>query len=588
MTGRTRIAPTLALLVALTGCIGVPTSGPVEQVTPRGADTDFLVQIIPSGPEPAAGPDEIVRGWLTAMTAFPLSTDVAREFLTDEARQDWSPQRRTDVYTSAAVQPEDGGEVVLQTHRTASLTGRGSFLPAPAGRAEFTLSLELKQTPAGWRIANPPDTLLISAQFFEEYFRPFNLYFLDQSGDALVADPVWLPLGDQLTTQLVQGLLAGPAPWLRGQTTTTLSVPDEIGVSAPLRSDGVADVELSAGAANLSGDQRQLLSAQLVWTLTQVTGLVGLRLSVAGAPLDVPDVDPVLTTESWQAYDPSGPTTRAQLYAVRRGNVVSVEEDGVTPVSGWWGDNQADLGEVTVERTLERVAAVDRSRGALLSGPYVAPGRSSVRTVHVADGALHDPQWDRTGQLWMLDGSRLLVADEGRARRVRSGPLAAAGIRAFAVAPDGVRLAALVDRWPGPDSGEPPALVVARIVRAANGRTVRRLDHAYAVPVGESGLRDMSAPVWTAPSEVSVLGRLADVAPQVYRLAIDGSTVQGAALTGDPMLGPVGAVELTGAGVPGAQTVVGTRRGRLYAFDSQSEWTALGAAGSIRHPRHPD
>ncbi|CAN5815406.1 LpqB family beta-propeller domain-containing protein [soil metagenome] len=591
------------LATALAGCVSVPDSGPVRQVEPRGAEIDFLVQVVPSGPEPGAGPEAIVRGWLTAMKAFPVSTEVARQYLTDEAAQTWSPERRTGIYTPFTVVAKDSGVVQLRSRQVARLSVRGAYRQTPAAAAERTVSLRLEQTGAGWRIVDPPDTLLISVQFFEEYFRPFNLYFLDSGGEALVADPVWLPLGDQLPTQLVQGLFAGPTPWLQGQAGTTLSTAAGAGVSAPLRSDGVADVQLGEQAANLSATQRTQLAAQLTWTLSQITGLAGLRMRVGGAKLDVPDADSVQTTDTWGQFDPSGPPARALLFGVRRGGLAAIEARSVATVNGWWGNGGAVLGEVSVERTLQRVAAVVGGNR-LLAGPFNAVERADVRRWYesqAADGTLRDPQWDRTGQLWVLDtGGRsgsasVVVADKTDARPAPAGGLAQAGISAFAISPDGARLAALVHRWSGPyRGGEPsgrdrsPVLVIARVVRGADGRTVRRLDRAYAVPVRQSGLGDLASPTWVTPAEVGVLGRIGKQPPQVYRVAIDGSEVQGAALTGEALLGQVGADELTDAGVVNARTVIGTRSGRLYVLDSESEWSRLSAVGEIDHPRHPD
>jgi len=591
---------TLLTATAASGCISVPTAGPVEQVEPRGAESDFLVQVVPSGPEPGASPEEVVGGWLTAMKAFPVSTDVARAYLTDEAAQAWAPERRTSIYSTVSVVDSDSGAVQLRSRQVAELSARGAYRPVSANTAESTVSLRLTQTGAGWRIVDPPNAAMLSVQFFEEYYRPFDLYFFDPAGAVLIPDPVWLPLGDQLPTQLARGLLAGPTPWLRGQAVTALSAA-AAGVSAPVRSDGVADVQLSEQAANLSGPQRVQLSAQLAWTLSQVTGLAGVRLRVNGAPLDVPDADALQTIESWQRFAPSGPATRAQLFGLRRGDLVAVDSEAVTPVSGWWGDNRLRLTDFSVERTLQRVAAVTGGRR-LLVGDYVAADRSALHTWYVSPEStskLRDPQWDRAGKLWVLDAgadrASLVVSGRGGSRSIPIGQLARAGIDSFEVSPDGARVAALVDRWRGPYRGgaEPanarsPVLVIARVVRAADQRTVRRLDKAYAVPVSQTGLREMTSPGWGAPSEVGVLGRVSDLAPQVYRLAIDGSSVEGAALTGEALLGPVGADELADTGVATAQTVIGTRNGRLYVLDSESEWSRLGAANEIVHPGHPD
>lgn len=593
----------IVLVALLAGCVSVPDAGPVRQVEPRGAEADFLVQVVPSGPEPGAGPEEIVRGWLTAMKAFPVSTEVAREFLTDEAAQTWSPRRRTGIHTPFTVVSKDSGVVQLRSREVATLSVRGSYLQTPPGSAQRALSLRLEQTGAGWRIVDPPNSLLISSQFFDEYFRPFDLYFFDPGGRALIPDRVWMPLGDQLPTQLVQGLLAGPTPWLKGQASTALSADAAADVSAPLRSDGVVDVRLNDQAQNLSATQRTQLAAQLAWTLAQITGLAGARIQVGESELDVPDAGSVQTPESWPAFAPSGPVARALLFGIRRGGLTLIEQRDLTGVNGWWGKPDPQLGEFSVERTLQRVAAIVGDRH-LIVGPYNAADRSDVRIWHQVDDArLSDPQWDRTGQLWTLQTAdrpvpsttSLLVTDRAGARPVPMGRLASAAINEFAVSPDGARVAALVRRWNGPYRGgrpkadeRSPVLVIARVVRGSDGQMVRRIDRAYGLPLRQTGLGDLASPTWVTPSEVGVLGRIGSQAPQVYRVAIDGSDVQGAALTGEPLLGQVGADELADAGVVNAQTVIGTRSGQLYVLNSESEWSRLQTVTRVKHPRHPD
>ena len=592
------VAVALVLAMGLAGCVTIPTSGPVEQVAPRGADSDVLPQVTPSGPREGAAALETARGYVTAMRAFPVSTEVAREFLTAEATERWVPGRRTIVYSSLTTVQRDRNTVEMRTRDTVTLSARGTYRPDPSGRQERVRTLQLELTDEGWRIAALPDALLVSAGFFEQYYRPFDLYFFTATAPALVADRVWLPLGDELATRLVSGLLAGPTRWLRGRAVTALSASADVGVSVPVRADGVADVQLGQEAVGLSATQRQLWSAQLVWTLRQVSGLVGVRVLVDGVPLEVPGAEPVQDVTAWAEYDPSGPSFRALLFGIRRGRVVQVDSAEVTPVDGWSGSRRADLAEVTVERQLNRVAGIDAPGETLLAGPYLA-GRKDVEPWYRSDGRLSDPQWDRTGQLWVLErgasgagSSRLVVGDRGRSRPVPAGGLRAAGIRSIAVSPDGARLAALVDRWDGrywggsrgaPSRG--PVLVVAAIVRGQDGRTVRRIEQAYALPIRER-LRALAAPVWSAPSAVSVLARFEEVPPQPYDLAIDGSSVEGGGVSGEALLGPVGARALAAAGVTGAATVVGATNGRLYAPDSQLEWAEL--ARGVVAPRHPD
>ena len=391
-----------ATLVAglVAGCTSVPTSGPVRPVAQAQSDESGGVNI-PSGPSAGASPTAVVADFLDAMEAFPVSTAVASRFLTDEAAQRWQPDRGTVVYDQRTTTDVARGVVALEVAAAVRLSARGTYWPvdrrAPDDRTLFSLT----RVDGEWRITNPPDTLFIREYFFERYYAPFDLYFLDPTRDALVADPVFLPTGDQLATQLVRGLIAGPTPWLGSQAATSLPRAADLEVSVPLRDDGVAEVQLSEPVADLSEERQQVLSAQLVWTLRQVPGVEALRITVGGTPLNVVGADEVQTSTEWPQYDPSGPSTRDQLYALNgNGALVEVGQEGRVP--GPWGRSRG-LSDFSIDRYRQLVAGIDAGGRRVVEGPLSADGPATIASRYVTDGRLSDPQWDRTGLLWVLD-----------------------------------------------------------------------------------------------------------------------------------------------------------------------------------------
>ncbi len=90
------------VLLAATGCVQMPESGPVVGTGSEGrADEPPGVFIDPKPPAPGANPADIVTGFLDAMTATPIQTNAAKQFLTtrrpgrvDSRRQRPSPTRR--------------------------------------------------------------------------------------------------------------------------------------------------------------------------------------------------------------------------------------------------------------------------------------------------------------------------------------------------------------------------------------------------------------------------------------------------------------------------------------------------------------
>lgn len=594
---RSLLAASLLAASLLAGCVSVPTSGPVSSVDEP--PTVGATQVNdPAGPAPGASREEIALGFLAAMEAFPVSTDRATEFLTDPAAQRWRPQRRTVVYDAPSARALPDGRVAVDVREVASLTRRGTFLPpsgsAPVQRPVFSMA----RVDGAWRIDDLPDALFIRRYFFEDTYQSFDLFFPDPSGSALLADPVFLPVGTQLATRLVQGLLAGPTRWLGDQATAAVPRDAEVEVSVPLQPDGVADVQLSQPVAEISPERLQLLSAQLVWTLGQVDGIEGVRITVEGVPLSVEGAGVVQSLDAWPQYDPNGTSLRGQLYALHRGALRLVGDgdgDG-DPVAGVWGRRGVGLTDFSVDRYVSLVGALDQTRSRLLQGPVSAEDATQVDTRYTGRGTLSDPQWDRTGQLWVLDhgarATRWVVADDQRAVSVPAGRLGQADVTAMAISPDGARVAALVDNWNGPlwgggtdvgAAGE--AVVVARVVRAADGHTVRRLDQAYAVQTQAVDFTNLYDIDWGAPSRVAVLADVGRLPAQPFELPVDASSVLGAAASAETVIPDVEARTLATVGLSGAQTVVGDAEGNLLVPSTDQPWSVL--AEALRRPHYP-
>ncbi len=87
------------LALALSGCVSLPQDGAVHtQTVGDQSDSDALVDFTPGGPKPGSGPVPLVNNFLRAMTATPLSTHVAQQYLTSGSSSSWVPERGTVVY----------------------------------------------------------------------------------------------------------------------------------------------------------------------------------------------------------------------------------------------------------------------------------------------------------------------------------------------------------------------------------------------------------------------------------------------------------------------------------------------------------
>src|SRR4051794_17819196 len=92
----------LAVLVvlAVSACAGIPSSGPVTRVEDDQGLDGSTVRYSPAGPVEGGTPEQIVRGFLDAMLAYPTSTRTAAAFLAPESAKKWNPATRLSVYSA--------------------------------------------------------------------------------------------------------------------------------------------------------------------------------------------------------------------------------------------------------------------------------------------------------------------------------------------------------------------------------------------------------------------------------------------------------------------------------------------------------
>ncbi|MCW2770914.1 MAG: hypothetical protein JWR27_2347 [Aeromicrobium sp.] len=556
----------IIVLLLVSACAGIPSSGPVRKVSEDGGLGESSVRYSPAGPVAGASPEQIVRGYLDAMLAFPTTSRTASAFLTPEAAKAWNPAGGVRIYSKTEVAgrvPSTTGlddprgvskgavDVRLGFREEARLDRQGHYVQRnQSSSSTFTL----QQVDGQWRIVNPDEGLLVNEKFFTDYFRSFNLFFFDRPGRRLVADPVYQVVGDQLATSLVTSLGRGPGTDASASARTYVPPLKDLRPSVPVSDDGVADVEFTADLGGMGDSARDRLSAQIVWTLRQVPGVDGIQIVGGSSPLTANGrgVQPI---SSWGGYGPS--LAQARAYAVADDRVVELHEGKPTPVSGSWGKDARGAALVAVSE-------------AGIAG--VLPGRGQVRisdrdggdALTVAARDAIGPHWDPDGTLWLVDrgvgGTRVRIVEGEKQRLVDAADLAGRRIDTFALSPDGTRYAVT-----SPTSGG--QIRVGAVLRDARDRLLglgmsRRVRPTVAAP------RSVS---WSSPTELAFLAR-GRSGVQAYQVSIDGSATS-ADLTGGASLPDVGAVALA----------IGTgETPELWATDSRRRLWFLAARGSWR------
>jgi hypothetical protein len=565
-----RSALAVVALLAVSACAGIPSSGPVTKVADNDGLGESTVRYSPARPAEGASPQQIVRGYLDAMLAYPASSGIATAFLTPAGAKEWSPSAGVRVYSSIGFSGptlaagEDGEttdktrnpvEIETRLVEDARLDQRGHYTRR-ARPAELTYRLE--RVDSEWRIANPQVGLLVSRKFFEDYFRPFNVYNFDRPGRRLVPDPIHLLVGDQLATGLVTSLARGPAGATAGAVRTYVPPLDTLRPSVPVSADGVADVEFSADFSAMSESVENHLSAQIVWTLRQVPDvsadqLAGTTTVLTGSGAAAQDIT------SWGGYGPS--IARGHAYALSDNRVVQIDDDSVKRLSGAWGRNAR--GAVSVGVSEDGVAGVLAGRDVVR-----VTNRKGTDAHAYAGSRFIAPRWDDDGNVWLLDhqGSRtrvrLVTGDE--IRTLYTGRLAGLDVTTFALSPDGSRYAVTVQGAGG------ASIRVGWVKRDAKDRIL-----GLGNPIGVYALARAPRSVsWSSGTELSYLAE-SQSGRQVYTTAIDGSLTSGGLSRGGVLLPDVGASALAfGTGQTSNRYAVDSRN-RLWFLSPGGSWRLL-------------
>ena len=582
MTLLRRLGPALLALVllALAGCVSVPTSGPVEKVEGQQPACQNCVNIEVTPPAPGDDPHKIVDGYLRANASFQPNYSVARQFLTREAAQTWSSEAGASIYTGELV--GTGSAIRLEGRQVGALTEDRTFIPRDL---EAKYSFGLVQEDGQWRISKPPPGLLVAKFAFDTFYQRYDLFFVGSAG-GLVPDSIYLPdlrAPANIASTLVTELLEGPSRWLAPAVRTAVPPDTTLTVDSVTLSDGTAQVPLSDTVQQLPDPQRTLLAAQLVYTLKQVIGVKRVLLQADSQPIRVPESEAddlaVPVAETFAAVAPVPAVSTEDLYVVRRGSVQrvagSAEASESDPLPGGLGAGRYRVDSLAVSVGNTDLALVTDGGTVLRRGPTAETDLSTA--LEGVTGLLR-PQFTRNDELWAVgerDGEQRIwvITPEGRAD-VTAPVLAEGRVLAFRVSPDGTRLALLVRK------GGRTVLGMARITRS-EVVTVdgwRALDTS--TPLNTSSISSIRDLTWADASTLMVLGAENRRSPYVVSTVSDDA----AQIETEPQTNDWDAVALAVLLRTGTAVVL-AEDGRTVRDDG-TRWEPAGRRGdSARLPR---
>ena len=519
----------------------------------------------------------------------------------------------------------------------ASFNGSGQYVGAQqnhGGSVTTDWPFKLVKVNGQWRITNPPKFRMLTEPDFSQVYKPQDLYFFDSTGQVLVPDSVFVPAGTSptaLVSNLVGALLKNPqTPWLQNGTNPTppavTAFPRGTTMS-PVAVDGTtATINLGGAAASATPTAREQIAAQLVWTLTgpqtgQQTGppnIQAIQLEINGKPWapqtspcpGVSGQSPAQKLAMYSCKNPYPLATSSAFYYVGNGQAWSrcASESQV---------NTGFIGSVLPVFGRTRVSALGQTCGSPVpassspavppaqphgvpplsmvavspDGKYAAGVSADGRAVDVWAAGASKPSstlatsgvtaigWDRRDYLWVTqndDTTTLVVqtnnnSDHGQIPNSFQGK-----ITGLSIAPDGVRVAAIVQTQSGPqlqlaaiDSGAPaPGQPSSPFVRTSIGPTVQ---------LGPNVLRPIALTWYDADDLLVLAGTGTDAT--LWEVPVDGQPA-----TKAPGV-PPGAISITANSAKNA-LVVGLTGNRMEVSASLvGPWQSLGGGG--QNPAFP-
>jgi hypothetical protein len=499
--------------------------------------------------------------------------------------------------------------------------------PSAQGEKMVEYQFRLVKVDNQWRISNPPPgyRLITGVDFTPQDYQAQDLYFFPGTGaqvqplpqgQMLVPDAVFVPKGTPLTLllrNLVSALAQGPGTTLL-QGAASSGFPAGTKILDVVQYGATVTVSLGGTAASAKPGTLEDISAQLLWTLAgpsaSVPTVQSVELELNGKPWLPPSAPcrtgpaPTAFQElaSYGCYDPY-PSVPASFSYVgsglgagqpwsRCGSESVAQNDAIGAVVSVFGrkgsasstqcggyvdwQSQAQYPRVTPTASLSQVAV--SPDGAYVAGVssgrdtlYVGSASGAAGSFSASERLKDDPgitaiSWDHDQDLWAAQGGTIWVVPGDGTIGYRAQNSFAGEVTGLAVAPDSVRIAAIVQGGAGTE------LELASIYRGEQ-EGVQRGSFAPQFTIG-AGIQ--LGPNLTDP--ISLTWYNADTL-----IVLSGDTLWSVPVDGEPaselQVSPTGVTSITADG-PGNILVAGVSGNRLaFARSTAGPWDYIVTGG---------
>lgn len=565
MPSRRVIIGVIILMMMVCGCAGVPTSGPVEYVPNAESGRNFpQIDVAALPPVKDGDPELILEGFLSALESPARNYEVARQYLTSEASRAWDPDNQTIIYSDSSqstITSKDGA-ALLRANQMGHLDKSGHY--TSIAQNPFSHDFKMQRVEGQWRISDPGEGIMLSAQRFKRSFKRVTLFYISLDSQSVVPEQIFIPTSSLQPDNVVRKLLAGPDTWLADGVQNLF--PTDVTTSGTwVGDDSTAHISLSIEVEKLPARERGLIAAQLLWTLQELDGVTAIQLKAGGHVLSVPGAgaDGRVRPENLGVLAPETQTREPELYGVQGGKIVTLTtKSGVSGQldSSFEVENLA-IGKIAISGNQLGVVSEDGRQ------VWVVARNAKPQKVFEADKI--DSLQYVAGHFWwsaQVAGYPVIcrLADDLSVQTARVDGLSDSAIVAFKISPDATRVAIIAQESENQIYGM-ARLQLGDGLYVGNWRPQILNDGSNQI----TSIRDVA---WSSLSSLMVLAS----SPTAPHFAVFSTDLDAAITTS---LGPFGDYDpvrlISYPDSPLNASAVLTSSGRAMRFEEQYRWPAF-------------
>jgi len=427
---------TILMSLALVACGNIPKNSSIQEGSILGSVPEgSIVRVIASAPQNGMTPEEIVSGFLNASASSENDFKIAREYLIPEIRDVWQPTQQIQVYEGQGRLNSDQSNSVIFSAPLNSVIDDSSRITLSEPDSQLVQEFKLKKVENEWRIDLDFKGLLISRADLNRSFTTFPLWFPDSSLKTLTPDIVVLPRSTTgNATRLMQLLLAGPGENLTGAVRSAFPVGTTLAINSVPVSNGSATVSLNETVLSAEPYLREVLSAQIVKTLSRIPEIKTVRINVGSTSLIVPNTPIRQSTTLWEKFSPDS-NREADALAIQNGKIFRINTELTSAIS----DDYFNSGRwfaATANRDENILAAVTEDRT-----KFVVQNSSSEtpRRVLITGQGFRIPHSDIFDAIWATGVNQISVVQNNRVVNVSIDGIDKQNVIDVIPSPDGVR-----------------------------------------------------------------------------------------------------------------------------------------------------